>query len=355
MAAGAQEKTEKPTAKKLREARKRGKVAKSRDLNTIMVLMAGSSTIYLSSGSIAHHFKQLVVKCWGDGFSLAVKFPPDVNLLFMVVSHFSLMILPTIFVIMVVAVAINLVQTKGFMISLEAIQPDLSKLNPLQGFKRFLSLRSLVELAKSLLKIAIIVYVVYRVCLSEQHLLGRLTGKEVAELFQVYAHLAWKVLLRVAAVMGLFAVLDFYYQRWQHEKDLKMSKQEVKEEYKESEKSPQIKARIRAIQRSLAQQRTMANVPKASVVITNPTHYAVALLYSAQMEAPKVLAKGADLVAKKIIKIARKHRIPIVPNPPLARALYSEVKVDGSIPMTLYKAVAKVLAYIYQQRGHKPS
>jgi flagellar biosynthesis protein FlhB len=133
-----------------------------------------------------------------------------------------------------------------------------------------------------------------------------------------------------------------------------MSKHEVKEEYKESEKNPQIKARIRAIQRSLAQQRTMANVPKATVVITNPTHYAVALLYNAQLEAPKVLAKGIDFMAQKIIKTARKHKIPIVSNAPLARALYSEVQVNSSIPVALYKAVAKVLAYIYQQKGHKP-
>jgi flagellar biosynthetic protein FlhB len=355
MAAGAQEKTEKPTAKKLRKARQGGKVAKSRDLNTILVLVVGAFTIYASSGSIAHHFRQLAEKFWGDGFSLAVKFPPDVNLLFMIVSHFSMMVFPTISAIMIVAIAANLAQTKGFLFSFEAIKPELSKLNPLQGFKRFLSLRSFIELAKSLLKITIISYLVYSVYRSEQHLLGRVTGKEVEEIFQLYAHLAWKVLIKVAAVMGVFAMLDFYYQRWQYEKDLRMSKQEVKEEHKESEGSPQIKARIRAIQRSMAQQRTMANVPKASVVITNPTHFAVALLYNSKMEAPKVVAKGADLLAKKIIKIARKHSVPVVPNPPLARALYSEVKVDGSIPVTLYKAVAKVLAYIYRQTSHKPS
>lgn len=352
---GSQEKTEKPTAKKITDARSRGQVAKSRDLNTIVVLAGGMSAIYLSSGLILHHFKALLAQLWGNGFSLAVNFSPDVNLLLTVISHFALMVAPTVLVISVLAIAISLFQTNGFLLSLEAIKPDLAKLNPLKGFQRFFSIRSSVELVKSLIKISVIAYIVYTVCDSEKYLLSRLAGVEVVELLQVYGHLALKVLIRVGVVMTLFAILDYYYQRWQYERDLKMTKQEVKEERKESEGNPQIKGRIRSIQRSLAQKRMMADVPKASVVITNPTHFAVALIYSSQMEAPKMVAKGADFLAQKIIKIARQHNVPVVSNPPLARALYSKVKVDEFIPITLYKAVAKVLAYIFQRKGHKPS
>ena len=350
----AQEKTEKPTHKKLEEARKRGNVAKSRDLNTIVVLAGGAASIYLSSGLIARHFKDLVTTLWGEGFAAAVKGPPSVNLLMTVVVHFSIMILPVILSTAIMGIAANLIQTKGFMLSLEAIQPSLSKLDPIKGFQRFFSLRSLIELVKSLAKIFIIAYVVYSVYVSELDLLGGIAGVEVGELLKVFSYLSLKVLVRVGAIMVLFAILDFYYQRWQHEKDLRMTKHEVKEEHKEMETDPQIKKRIRSIQQKLAQQRTMDNVPKASVVITNPTHYAVALLYTPEMDAPKVVAKGMDFVAKKIRSLARKHNVPIVSNPPLARALYSSVEVEGSIPVTLYQAVAKVLAYIYQQKGHSP-
>lgn len=351
---GAQEKTEKPTDKKLRDSRKKGKVAKSRDLNTVMVLVGGAASLYLSSSLIAQHFKALIEATWGSGFAAAVKDSSSVNLLMTVILHFSIMVLPVAMATTVVGIGVNLLQTKGFMLSAEAIKPDLAKLNPIQGVQRFFSLRSLMELTKSLIKIAVIFQVVYSVYQSEQQLLGRLAGAEVQELLQALAHLALKVLIRVGVIMTLFAILDVYYQRWQYEQDLKMTKQEVKEEYKESEKNPQIKARIKAIQQSLVQKRTMANVPKATVVITNPTHYAVALLYTTQMDAPKVVAKGVDFMARKIRNLARKHNVPVVSNPPLARALYSEVEVDGSIPVILYKAVAKVLAYIYQQRGQGP-
>jgi len=250
----------------------------------------------------------------------------------------------------ILAIGINLMQTKGFNLSFQAIQPKFSKLNPLQGFKRLLSLRSLIELGKSCVKISIIGYAIYSVLSSDRDLFMPLIGKEVVEIAQVFSHLTSKIVIRVAAIMLAVSLLDYYYQSWQHEKDLKMTKQEVKEEHKQTEGNPQIKGRIRAIQKSLARQRMMASVPKANVVITNPTHFAVALLYGPQMDAPKVLAKGADFLAQKIIELARKHKIPVVQNPPLARALYSQVKVEETIPVTLFKAVAKVLAFIYQQK-----
>jgi flagellar biosynthesis protein FlhB len=350
----AQEKSEKPTGKKLSDARKRGKVAKSREANSTAVLMGGGLGIFFSTDIIYGQFKQMLFELWGHGFSAVLESSPDSGLFLSVASHFSIMVLPACLSALLVAVGMNLIQTKGFSLSFESIKPDLAKLNPLQGFKRLLSLRSFMELGKSIIKMSIVGYAVYSVFRSEDQLFLSLISEEVPNIAKTFGHLASKVLMRVCGIMLLLSILDFYYQSWQHQKDLKMTKQEVKEEQKQSEGNPEIKSRIRALQRTIARRRMMAAVPKASVVITNPTHYAVALLYEPKMEAPRVLAKGVNLVALNIIKIARKHRIPVVQNPPLARALYSEVEVDESVPVILYKAVAKVLAFIYQQRGKKP-
>lgn len=348
--AQAQEKTEKPTSKKLEDARKRGHIAKSRELSSVAVVAGGGMGLYISTGLIRHNFRELLEELWGHGFSLGI----HAGLFTIVLRHFAWMLLPTLLSAFVMAMGINMLQTKGLLFSLEAIQPSFSKLDPIQGLQRFASLRTLVELAKSLLKIAIIGDAVYTVCHSALSLCIRSTETGLPGILGIFSHLTVMVVVRASLVMLAMALLDLYYQQWQYQEDLKMTKQEVKEENKQTEGNPQIKARIRAIQRSLAQRRMMASVPKASVVITNPTHYAVALLYNRQMEAPRVVAKGMDFLAKKIIATARKHKIPVIENPPLARALYSEVKVDATIPVSLYKAVAKVLAYIYQQQGRKP-
>ena len=352
--ASSQEKTEKPTGKKLSDARKRGKVAKSRETNSTAVLMGGGLGIFLSTDIIYDHFRQMLLELWGHGFSSVLDSSPGTGLFLQIAVHFSMMIMPACLSALIVAVGVNLIQTKGFSLSFESITPDLSKLNPLQGLKRLLSLRSLIELGKSIMKMSIVGYAVYSVYRSEDQLFLSLISEEIPDIAKAFGYLASKVLMRVCGIMLFLSLLDFYYQRWQHQKDLKMTKQEVKEEQKQTDGNPEIKNRIRALQRTIARRRMMAAVPKASVVITNPTHYAVALLYEPKMEAPKVLAKGVNLVALNIIKTARKHRIPVVQNPPLARALYSEVEIDESVPVALYKAVAKVLAYIYQQRGKKP-
>jgi flagellar biosynthetic protein FlhB len=207
-----------------------------------------------------------------------------------------------------------------------------------------------VELGKSLLKLILISYVVFVIIQSDKDQFLPLVSMEVADLATVTGSLALKILLRSSLVMLALGILDYVYQRWQHQKDLMMTKQEVKEEHKQTEGNPQIKSKIRSIQKAIARQRMMSKVPQATVVITNPTHYAVALAYERSMEAPKLVAKGKNLIAKRIIAIARSHHISVVQNPPLARALYQQVDLDGTIPFTLYRAVAKVLAYLYQQR-----
>ena len=349
--AGAQEKTEKPTSKKLDDARREGNIPKSKELSSVAVVAGAGLGLYCSTGLIQHNFRLLLEQLWGHGFSRTL----DGGLFTVVVWHLAWMVLPALLSACVVALGINIFQTKGLLISFQAIQPDFGKVNPLKGLQRYFSLRTFIDLIKSLLKITIISYVVYMVCYSEYPLCVLSIDKAPRGIIHIFAHMATQIVIWVFLVMLALALLDFFYQRWQYQKDLKMTKQEVKEEHKQTEGNPQIKSRIRAIQRSMAQRRMMANVAKANVVITNPTHYAVALLYNQQMEAPRVVAKGMDFLAKKIIAAARKHRIPVVQNPPLARALYSEVKVDATIPVSLYKAVAKVLAYIYQQQGRKPA
>lgn len=348
--AGSQEKTEKPTGKKIQEARSRGNVAKSAELNSSSVLLIGGIATYMSSHSIYEHYKVIIQTLWGEGFRISSGYTPDPAFFGMLISHFLLMIAPTVLASIAAAVVINCIQLGGFLLSTKAIRPELSKLNPLNGFSRFVSPRALVDLAKSILKLLIVGYTVYGIFLSEQETLMKLSEKEPVEILEVFGQLAYRALIKVCGIMLFVSLFDYAYQRWQYNKDLMMTKQEVKEESKQSEGNPQVKAKIRSLQMAMARQRMMANVPKASVVITNPTHYAVALQYGQDMEAPKVVAKGANYVAQKIIKIARKSKVPVVQSPPLARALYNQVKLDESIPVTLYRAVARILAYIYQQK-----
>lgn len=350
MAGSSQDKTEKPTSKRLGEARKKGNVAKSVDLSAVCTLMLGGFAAYLSASMIYGHFQTLIEELWGNGFSAALSDDIKNPLFLRFLGHYFLMIGPTAIVCVITAIGINMLQLKGIMISFEAIHPKFSKLNPATGLKRLFSLRSLTELAKSLLKLLIVGHAVYSIFRSEEALFLSLTDAELPDILRALGHLVVRVLVRVGMMMLVLGLLDYYYQKWSHIRDLKMTKQEVKEEMKQAEGSPQVKARIRQIQFSQARRRMMAAIPKATVVVTNPTHFAVALSYATGMEAPKVVAKGADFLALKIIEIARDSKVPVVRNPPLARALYHQVELEETIPLELYKAVAKVLAYIYRQK-----
>jgi flagellar biosynthetic protein FlhB len=350
--AGGQEKTEQPTSKKLNEARSKGQIPKSSELNASVVILVGGVVTYTASKAIPGRFKMLLEELWGQGFHTAFESSFNADMFLSVSSHFMVMVAPILAACILASVAINVAQAKGVHFSWEAVQPTFSKLNPASGFKRLFSLRSFLELVKSILKFIVISTTAYAVYMSEHETVMNLMVGDLGLTIGTLGSMSLRIVLRVGGIMLFFSLLDYYYQKWQHIRDLRMTKQEVKEEHKQSEGNPQIKSRIRSIQRSLARQRMMANIPKASVVITNPTHFAVALQYDSQMEAPKVLARGADFLARKIIKTARRHGVPVVQNPPLARALYRQVKLEEAIPANLYKAVAKVLAYIYQQK-HK--
>jgi flagellar biosynthetic protein FlhB len=210
-----------------------------------------------------------------------------------------------------------------------------------------------VELGKSIFKLVIVTYVIWLVIQKESQYFFPLVQMDLMDIARTTGTVTIKIFVYSGILMLTLSILDYYYQRWQFRKDQMMTKEEVKEEYKQSEGNPHVKSRIRSLQRTLARKRMIAMVPKANLIITNPTHYAIALAYNKDMEAPKLLAKGRNLIAKRIIRIARKHQIPITQNPPLARALYQQVDVDQQIPISLYRAVAKVLAYVYQQRQQR--
>jgi len=254
------------------------------------------------------------------------------------------------FSIAISAVVIGAIQTR-FLLSFKPLKFDLKRINPIEGFKRMFSLRSLFELLKSVLKMIIVGYVAYSVIKPKFASFALYSDMETADSMKIVFNLAYEVMFKCSIALLVLAIVDYFYQRWEFEKSLRMTKQELKEEYREVEGSPEVKRRQREIMARLARGRMLQQVPQADVVITNPTHIAVAIKYdSEEMEAPIVLAKGADEVAQKIVEIARQNGVPIVQNPEVARQLYRMTDVGEQIPPGLYHAVAEILAYVYSLR-----
>ena len=262
---------------------------------------------------------------------------------------------PLILAMVGVAIGVNVAQTRG-LVSLHLIKPDLGKINPISGFKRLFSMRGFVQLLKSLAKLAVVGLVVYQAISANLDLMLATSRMTLSAGLGQIAQLALTVGLRAALVMLVLAVLDYVYQRRQFYKSLRMTKQEVKEEAKLQE-NPELRGRIRQRMREVAIRRMMAAIPKADVVITNPTHLAVALRYDkGKMQAPQVVAKGQRLIAERIKELARQHGVPLIENKPLAQALYQSVEIGQEIPVSLYQAVAEVLAFVYRlKRGSRPS
>ncbi len=254
------------------------------------------------------------------------------------------------FSIAISAIVIGAIQTR-FLFSFKPLKFDLKRINPVEGFKRMFSLRSLFELFKSVLKMIIVGYVAYSVIKPKFASFALYSDMETADSMKIVFNLAYEVMFKCSIALLVLAIVDYFYQRWEFEKSLRMTKQELKEEYREVEGSPEVKRRQREIMARLARGRMLQQVPQADVVITNPTHIAVAIKYdSAEMEAPVVVAKGADEVAHKIVEIARQNGVPIVQNPEVARQLYRMIDVGEQIPPGLYHAVAEILAYVYSLR-----
>lgn len=345
------DKTEEPTAKKRRDARKKGQVAKSQELNTAFVLLAGFLVIRIlweyMYGNIAEYSAYIFSHL---AFSNSTEAITELFLGIMVLMAKTA--LPVMLGILIFALGINIFQV-GFEISTESIAFKLDKLNPINGFGRIFSKRSLVELFKSIFKILVIGFFLYLYLKDEIPFMPYFIYYDLPYSLVQIAEKIFTMAFQVIAVIMVLAVADYAYQTWQTTQDLMMTKQEVKDEYKQTEGDPKIKGRIKQKQREMAMSRMMSEVPKADVIVTNPTHFAVALSYKTGMVAPVVLAKGQDLVAQRIKNIAKENRIPIVENKPLARALYDAVEVGGTVPQELYKAVAEVLAHVYKLKNKK--
>jgi flagellar biosynthetic protein FlhB len=347
-----QEKTERATPKRRQDARKKGQVAQSREIPSAMILMASLGIFYFAGSWILWNLSDFFTDVYQNIGTLRLDNIAAVSVFSLeVFIKLLAILLPFLLPILIAGLVANVFQV-GFEIHAEAVSPRFSKLNPILGLKRLVSLKSLVELAKSILKIICIGSVAYLLVRSEMQAFPALIHQEVGQILFFIAKVAFKICLFVCLAMIALAVLDFLYQRWQYEQDLKMTKQEVEDERKQTHGDPRVKARIRGIQLELARRRMMEAVPQADVVITNPTHLAIALKFNAEaMIAPRVLAKGAGFIAERIKVIAAENNIPVVENKPLARALYKMVDIGDYIPVELYRAVAEVLAYVYRLKG----
>lgn len=350
-----QEKTEQATPKKQAEARKKGQIARSSDLPGSFILMF----IFMGFIMLGDYFKEHIMMLFGSLFEdwlLMDLTTGNVMSLFNDVTAELLLILMPIFAITIVIGILGNVVQFGFLLTGDPLKMKLSKLNPINGFKQIFSAKTVVEFLKSVLKLLIIAVLVYMTILKEWNRILVLANLPIQQIFSFTAGLTVKLGIEIGAVLAVLALADYFYQRFEHNKSLRMSKQDIKDEYKKSEGDPIIKGRIRERQRRMALQRMMQEVPKADVIITNPTHFAIALKYdAAKMEAPKIIAKGMDHVALRIREIARENGVVTMENKPLARALYERAEIGDVIPPDLFQAVAEVLAYVYKMKGRVKS
>ena len=343
-------KTEKATPKKRRDERKKGNVFLSQDAVAVATLLGSFAAFWLLSGTIAEQLSGFMRFCLTKcDVSSAVTLGDTVHELVMQGLWVLVRsVLPITLVTMTCAIVATFAQTR-MLVSTELIRPKLSKISPLQGFKRLFSLKSVINALKGLLKICLLMIIVY---LSLQGMFHESAKYLDVDLLAACSHLfsqGMSMIVKIALAFIVLAALDFMYQWWDYERQLRMSKQEIKEEYKQTEGDPQIKGKIKELQRSRARARMMQQVPQADVVIRNPTHYAIALRYHPDEDAaPIVLAKGMDELALRIVKVAEEHKIPTIENVPLAHALYEETELDQEIPPELYNAVAEVLVYIFR-------
>ncbi|MFF2908573.1 flagellar biosynthesis protein FlhB [Paenibacillus sp. NPDC057934] len=347
------EKTEKATPKKRQEARKKGQVAKSAELSGAVVLLSAVLSLSMFGGYMKERFMTLYMDIFQNRMLQEIS-PENVMEIFSGYGVQVLLLLAPLFgVTFFMALVSNIMQV-GFMATGQGLTPKFSKINPIKGFKNIFSMRSLVEFFKSILKLLLIAYLVYSTLWGQKRNIMSLSHIDTEGIFKFVAKLTMTLGLKIGAVLMVMAFLDYMYQKYEHEKSLKMSKQDIKDEYKKMEGDPLIKGKIRERQRRMAMQRMMQEVPKADVIITNPTHFAVALKYDgSMMDAPQVIAKGQDYVALRIRELAKEHGVVTMENKPLARALFQRAEIGDTVPADLFQAVAEVLAYVYKLKGKK--
>lgn len=344
---GSGEKTEKASPRKKEKAREEGKVAKSVEVTTALMLVGMFSTLKFFGPIAADRLRLIFIKSFKLLNTEELTIPVARRLYSEFLMDGLMVVLPIFAVAVSLALIANVAQV-GFKISPKALQPKLSSLNPISGFKRIFSLKTIVELVKSIIKIVIIMTIVYNTIKGYEQLIFNFYDLETFEAYGLAMNLVLDLGIKVGAFFIIVAVLDYGYTRYKYEKDLKMTKQEVKEENKMAEGNPEIKSKIRQKMREVAMRRMMQDLPKADVIITNPTHFAVALSYNELTgKAPVVLAKGKDLVAYRIREKAKQYNIQLIEDKPLARTLYYTVEIGEEIPPELYQAVAKILALVY--------
>lgn len=330
-------------------------MARSAEISSVVVLFAGMMLLSANAADILNQYADVTR---GAFLQLTVRDErPEavLSLAMSMMASSALVLAPVMMGVALAGVAINLVQV-GPMFSTEVLRPNLSKLNPIAGLQRMWSPRILVELLKAAVKLSVVAFVAYQVIREREWMLAGLQTASAQGALAIVGSIALEIAQKCGVALLVMAAADYVYQRRSVESSLKMTKEEVREEAKQAEGNPQVKGKLRSLQRQLARSRMMQAVPHADVVVTNPTHYAVALEYKPpSMQAPVVVAKGQNLIAEQIKRVAREHGVPVVENPPLARALHSSVEIGDAIPPAMYQAVAEVLAFIYRLREQHSS
>lgn len=349
------QKTEEPTQKKLDEARQKGQVAKSQEISHWFMLLAFTSVIGVFGVSLSSGLGGQILRFIESPHTIRIDEKSLENLFSDILLGIGgLVILPAI-VAVAAAVSASFIQI-GWLVSAESLKPTPDKISLLKGMKRLFSAKSIAEFVKGIAKLTIVAVVIVLIMAPRRDMIPQITVMEMSQLLVLLQEMAIQIMIGVLAVMAVIAGGDFMFQKYQHTKQLKMSLQEVKDEFKQTEGDPIVKGRLRQLRADRARQRMMSAVPEADVVVTNPTHFAVALKYDAEtMEAPVLTAKGADEIAFRIREVAKKHEVPVLENPPLARALYGGVELDQQIPAEHYTAVAEVIGYVMRLRGDLPS
>lgn len=342
------DKSEEPTSKRLDESRKKGQIARSRELNTVVVTMTGIGGLLIYGADLG----QTLLELMRGNFVLSRDVLLDDGSMAMHLLASGKLVLEAmmpLLVVLIIAAILGPIALGGWLFSPEAMAPKVSRMNPGAGLKRMFSTRALVELLKALGKFTVILLVALSVLSSDQDDLLAIANEPLEAAIMHSAQVVGWSMLWMACGLILIAAVDVPFQLWDHKQKLMMTKQEVRDEYKDSEGKPEVKSRIRQMQREMAERRMMAAIPTADVIITNPTHFAVALKYDpAKGTAPVLLAKGGDFMALKIREIAQQHKVMVLESPGLARAVYFSTELDQEIPAGLYLAVAQVLAYVYQ-------
>lgn len=348
-----QEKTEPASSRRIEQAREDGRVPQSRELSAFLVLLAGVATFMMLGGWMKDHAVDLLRRALS--FDHVQAFDQYAMMhAFLLRTLDALLIVTPIFLVAMVAAVAGPLMLGGILLSAKALMPDFNRMNPINGIGRIFSMHGVGEMIKAILKALLVGGVVYWVVSRKYGTLFAMLMQPLSGSLDTFAQVVLFALLSLIAGVALIAAIDVPFQLWQYYKNLRMTREEVRQEHKEQEGDPQLKGRIRSQQREIARRRMMAEVPKADVVVTNPTHFAVALKYdAASMKAPQVVAKGMNQVAARIRELAHEHQVPLLEAPPLARALHRHCDLEKEVPAALYTAVAEVMAYVYQLNQYR--